>query len=323
MKSVTSGQLVVSIVVPVLNEEASIRPFLERVEFVREQCREAIGRDVDFEYIFVNDGSQDQTLAILCSEQRRNKLIRIVDFSRNFGKESALSAGIDIATGQVVIPIDVDLQDPPELIVPMLQAWQDGNEVVLARRASRAEDTSMKRVTAGLFYKFHNSMSATKIPENVGDFRLMDRIVVDALKTLPESRRFMKGLFAWVGFKTAVIDYARAPRSTGKTKFSAIALWSLAVEGFTSFSTAPLVVWTYVGLSVSLLSFFFALIVVVQKAFWGIDIPGYAALSVAIFFLSGVQLVGIGILGEYLGRVYSEVKRRPVYLVRKIYESDE
>lgn len=323
MTRIISGRLIVSIVVPVLNEEETVHVFLQKVDDVRARCCDAIHPEIEFEYIFVNDGSEDRTLAVLLDEQQQNPWIKIVDLSRNFGKECALSAGIDIATGNVVIPIDVDLQDPPELIVSMLSAWQDGNEVVLARRISRDDDTSLKRLTARLFYKCHNSISRTKIPENVGDYRLMDRIVVDALKTLPENRRFMKGLFAWVGFKTIAVDYARAPRTAGKTKFSGVSLWSLAVEGFTSFSTAPLIIWTYVGLIVSLISFCFALLVIIQKVLMGISIPGYAALSVAIFFLGGVQLMGIGILGEYLGRVYSEVKRRPVYLVKKVYEGNK
>lgn len=315
-----TGTVLVSIVIPVFNEHTAIEPFLEALRKVEEDGQSTWRGALSFEYVFVNDGSTDETLIALLAARDRFSAIRIVDLSRNFGKEAALTAGIDFASGSAVIPIDVDLQDPPHLIIPMLEAWRAGSEVVLARRISRHEDTNMKRITAHLFYKLHNSMSHTQIPRNVGDFRLMDRAVVEALRRLPENRRFMKGLFAWVGFKTAVLDYARAPRRMGQTKFSGLALWRLAVEGVTSFSVAPLVVWTYIGLFISFVSIFLALLIALQKLFFGLDIPGYAALSIGVFFLSGVQIMGIGILGEYLGRTYLEAKRRPSYIVRKYYD---
>ena len=219
-----------------------------------------------------------------------------------------------------MIPIDVDLQDPPELIPRMIELWREGYEVVLARRADRSSDRALKRLSAHAFYRTHNAVSVPPIPEDVGDFRLMDRGVVEALKRLPENRRFMKGLFAWVGFRTTTIDYARPERSRGGSRFDTWKLWNLALEGLTSFSTAPLRVWTYLGASIALLAFLWAAFLVVRVLVRGIDVPGYASVFVAVAFLGGLQLLGIGVLGEYLGRTYLEAKRRPVYLVRRIHE---
>ncbi|PTL98729.1 MAG: glycosyltransferase, partial [Bacteroidetes bacterium] len=255
--------------------------------------------------------------------QSHMPFIKIVDLSRNFGKEAALTAGLEYSNGDVVVPIDVDLQDPPELILEMLKKWNEGYEVVLAHRVDREYDTLTKKTSASLFYKLHNSLARPKIPENVGDFRLMDRCVVEALKTLPESRRFMKGIFAWLGFRTYSIDYARPKRANGNTKFSTWYLWNLALEAITSFSTAPLRVWTYIGLTVSFISFFYATLIILRVLLSGVDLPGYASLIVAISFLGGLQLIGIGILGEYLGRTYIEAKRRPSFIIRKIYTKDD
>jgi glycosyltransferase involved in cell wall biosynthesis len=241
--------------------------------------------------------------------------------SRNFGKEAALTAGIDAARGDAVIPIDADLQDSPELIVRLVEEWKRGFEVVLAKRADRRADSFAKRLTALLFYKVHNSISEPVIPENVGDFRLMDRKVVDAIKQLPERRRFMKGIFAWVGFRSTTIEYVRDPRIAGASRFSAWKLWNLALEGITSFSTAPLRIWTYLGLAVASLAFVYAGFIVMRTVIHGIDVPGYASLLAITLFLGGIQLIGLGVLGEYLGRVYSEAKQRPIYIVRDSYEA--
>ncbi|MBA2125888.1 glycosyltransferase [Hyphomicrobium methylovorum] len=309
----------ISLVVPVFNEEHALDAFFTRTDHVFRTSD--ILQKFDVEYVFVNDGSTDRTLELLSGLVASRPNVVVLDFSRNFGKEAALTAGLDSATGDAIIPIDADLQDPPELIPQMVELWLSGNEVVLARRSDRKSDHPLKRNTARLFYRLHNSISDIAIPPDVGDYRLMDRMVVDALKRLPENKRFMKGLFAWVGFKTTFIDYTREARCGGDSKFAGWALWRLAVEGFTSFSTVPLVVWSYVGTFISTISFAFGLTIVLQKMFWDISIPGYAALASAIFFLGGVQLIGIGIIGEYLGRVYFEAKGRPVYLVRKTLRS--
>lgn len=304
-----------SLVVPVFNEAETVGLFLDRVTQVF-----AGDPEIQIEIIFVNDGSSDGTLDCLFACQQRDGRVRIVDLSRNFGKEAAMTAGLKAAKGDVVVPIDVDLQDPPELILEMIAKWREGYEVVLGRRVNRDSDSWTKRVSANWFYRIHNKIADPKLPENVGDFRLMDRIVVDALNELPESRRFMKGLFAWVGFRTAYVDYVRPERIAGTTKFNGWRLWNFALEGITSFSTDPLRIWTYLGFVVSLLSLVFAMFIAIRVLIQGVDLPGYPSLIVAVTFLGGLQLMGIGVIGEYLGRTYLESKRRPVFLVRRIYE---
>lgn len=304
-----------SIVVPVYNEAESIELFLRRVGEVFEKHPE-----ISVELVFVNDGSTDDSLAVILRQRPASMKIRVIDLSRNFGKEAALTAGLQHAAGEAVVPIDVDLQDPPELILEMLAKWREGFDVVLARRSDRSADSWAKRASASAFYRLHNKIASPRIPENVGDFRLMDRRVVEALGQLPESQRFMKGLFAWVGFRTAIIDYTRGERAAGTTKFSGWKLWNFALEGVTSFSTYPLRIWTYLGLVVSLASFVFAVVAILRVFLLGRDVPGYASLFVAVNFLGGVQLIGIGVIGEYLGRSYFESKRRPIYLIRHIYE---
>lgn len=272
------------------------------------------------EIVCVNDGSRDDTLERLREFQKTEARLRVVDLSRNFGKEAALTCGIDHARGQAVIPIDADLQDPPELIGEMIRVWLQGFDVVLAQRVNRSADSYLKRKTAEWFYSVHNAISDPQIPANVGDFRLMDRRVVEALKQLPERRRFMKGLFAWVGFRQATIPYAREERIAGSSKFSGWRLWNFALEGITSFSTAPLRIWTYLGLIIALLAFVFGLFIVGRTLLIGRDLPGYASLITIILFLGGVQLIGLGVLGEYIGRLFSEAKKRPIYIVREHYD---
>jgi len=310
-----AGPLALSLVIPVFNEAATVDLFLARINDVFKD--EAL---ISLEMVFVNDGSTDTTLDLLLERQLTDPRLRIVDLSRNFGKEAALTAGLQAATGQVVVPIDVDLQDPPEVILEMIARWREGFEVVLGHRVSRKTDSWAKQTSANWFYRLHNNIAEQRLPENVGDFRLMDRCVIDALQTLPESRRFMKGLFAWVGFRTTHVNYERPERAAGATKFNGWRLWNFALEGITSFSTEPLRVWTYLGLLVSLISFSFAIFIIVRTLISGIDLPGYASLMVAVTFLGGLQLIGIGVLGEYLGRTYIESKRRPVYLVRRVYD---
>jgi glycosyltransferase involved in cell wall biosynthesis len=305
---------IVSIVVPCYNEAAGLAHFCETLLPALEDIA-----GIGWEIICVDDGSTDGTLAALVEIAARDGRFSIVELSRNFGKEAALTAGIDAARGDAVIPIDADLQDPPAMIGVMIAAWQEGAEVVLARRSDRSSDGMMKRKTASWFYKLHNRVSKTQIPENVGDFRLMDRVVVSALKTLPERQRFMKGLFAWVGFRTVTIDYARAERAAGETKFSGFALWNFALEGFTSFSTAPLKIWTYVGVAGALVTFIYILFIVLWTILHGTGVPGYASLLVVVLFLGSMQLMSIGLLGEYIGRIYLETKQRPTYIVRKTH----
>ena len=307
-----------TLAVPVYNEAAAIQAFVDRIVPVLDSIP-----DTRWEFVFVDDGSTDGTLLKLVALAAADKRFRVLEFSRNFGKEAALTAAIDAARGEAVIPIDADLQDPPELIVQMVQAWRDGAEVALARRMDRSADGVLKRQTAAWFYKLHNRLSKTRIPENVGDFRLMDRVVVDALRQLPERQRFMKGLFAWVGFHTVTIDYVREPRTAGVSKFSGFALWNFALEGFTSFSTAPLKIWTYLGIASALGTFLYGLYILLSTVLFGNKVPGYASLFVAVTFFGSVQLISIGLLGEYIGRIYVETKQRPPYIVRKSYGGDD
>jgi glycosyltransferase involved in cell wall biosynthesis len=311
---VAEAQKMVSIVVPCFNEADGIDQFRTTLLPVLEAIP-----DINWEIICVDDGSTDATLPALIAIAADDGRFKVVELSRNFGKEAAMTAGLDAAKGDAVVPIDADLQDPPELIGQMIAAWRAGAEVVLARRSDRSSDGMMKRKTASWFYALHNRMSKTQIPENVGDFRLLDRVVVEALKTLPERQRFMKGLFAWVGFRTVTIDYARAPRAAGATKFSGLALWNFALEGLTSFSTAPLKIWTYIGAGGALLTFLYILFIVIYTIVHGTGVPGYASLLVVVLFLGSLQLMSIGLLGEYIGRIYLETKQRPTYIVRQIY----
>lgn len=313
MKNNKHTQTEISIVCPCFNEEEVIDIFLEKISLVLQKI------DLPYEIIFVNDGSTDKTLEKLLSVQKEYKEIKIINLSRNFGKESALTAGLDKANGEVIIPIDVDLQDPPELIEDFIFHWKEGNEVVLAKRVDRTSDSFSKRVSATLFYRFHNKITDTSLPENVGDYRLITRKVLTALQQLPENQRFMKGMFAWVGFKTAVVEYKREERQAGETSFNGWKLWNLAIEGITSFSTLPLKIWFYLGIVISFISFIYGSIIIIKTIIFGIDVPGYASTMTTILFLGGIQLIGIGVLGEYIGRIYMESKRRPTYIIESEY----
>ncbi|EYS89217.1 bactoprenol glucosyl transferase [Cupriavidus sp. SK-4] len=309
------GVRLLSLVVPCYNESESISKFFASVIPVLESIDA-----MRFEIVLVNDGSSDDTLDKLIAYSRRDARVRVVDLTRNFGKEAALTAGLDEALGDAVIPMDADLQDPPSLIPELVMRWREGAEVVLAQRASRVCDSWLKRVTAGAYYRIHNKMSDQKLPVNVGDFRLMDRVVINALKQMPERRRFMKGLFAWVGYKTAIVRYERESRSAGHSKFSGWRLWNLALEGITSFSTIPLRSWTYIGILIALGAFCYGTFIVARTLILGIDVPGYASLLSVLLFLGGIQLIGLGVVGEYVGRIYDEAKGRPIYLVRRRYQ---
>ena len=307
----------VSIITPFYNEGAGIGIYFTSMRSLMDSLP-----TVDFEVVCIDDGSRDNTLALLMDLPAKDARFRVLELSRNFGKEAAMSAGLDMARGDAVVVLDADLQDPPELIGEMITRWQAGAEVVLARRNDRTVDSLLKRKTAEWFYRLHNRMSDIEIPENVGDFRLMDRAAVDALKRLPEQQRFMKGLFAWVGFRTEMLDYKRLERAAGESKFSGWKLWNFALEGITGFSTAPLRVWTYIGLAGAVLTLCYALYIVARTLLSGVDVPGYASLLVAVLFIGSLQLISLGILGEYIGRIYLESKRRPVYLLRAVHEHD-
>jgi glycosyltransferase involved in cell wall biosynthesis len=309
----TIRRLRISIVVPFRNEEPGIAAFEHGLRPAMDALPE-----FDFEIVCVDDGSNDGTLAGLHAIAARDRRYVVVALSRSFGKEGALTAGIDYAAGDAVIPMDADLQDPPELLPRLIAEWRDGAEVVLARRADRSSDSFMKRGIAGLFYKFYNRLSDIKLPENVGDFRLLDRIAVDALKQLPERQRFMKGLFAWIGFKTRSIEYRRPPRASGSSRFSGLRLWNFALDGITSFSTLPLRIWSYIGLTGAIVSFSYGAYILLRTLVQGADVPGYASLLAATLFVGSVQLLSIGILGEYIGRIYMETKQRPRYIVRSV-----
>lgn len=301
--------MLVSIICPIYNESAVIPTFLERLSAVIDPMED------DVEIIFVNDGSRDDTLDILRQKQAKFPNLRVINLSRNFGKESALTAGLDRAKGDVIIPIDVDLQDPPELIPSMIAKHRDGFDVVLARRIDRNNDGFLKRTTANCFYRLLDLISDINIPRNVGDYRLFSRRVLEELQRLPENQRFMKGIFAWVGFSTAYIDYERPKRAAGESRFNGWHLWNFALEGITSFSMAPLRIWTYLGALVAMLSFFYGSWIIIRTMIYGVDLPGYASLLTMVLFLGGIQLIGIGIIGEYIGRIYLESKRRPIYII--------
>ncbi|WP_312118016.1 glycosyltransferase family 2 protein [Kosakonia cowanii] len=300
----------ISLVVPVFNEEEAIPIFYKTV-----RGYDAL-KPYTVELVFINDGSKDATETIINTLALSDPLVVPLSFTRNFGKEPALFAGLEHATGEAIIPMDVDLQDPVEVIPHLIAKWQAGADMVLAKRSDRSTDGRMKRKSAEWFYKLHNKISYPQIEENVGDFRLMSREVVENIKLLSERNLFMKGILSWVGGNTDIVEYIRADRVAGKSKFNGWKLWNLALDGITSFSTFPLRIWTYIGLSVSLLSFFYAIWMVIDKLLWGNPVPGYPSLMTAILFLGGIQLIGIGILGEYMGRVYTEVKKRPRYLIK-------
>jgi polyisoprenyl-phosphate glycosyltransferase len=308
--------MLLSLVVPFYNEEESAEHFFARVVPILSALD-----DLDYEIVCVDDGSRDETLAKLHILRRRTGHVKIVELSRNFGKEAALTAGLDEANGDLIVPFDADLQDPPEVIPLLVEKWRQGYDVVLAKRVDRNTDTFAKRKCAAMFYRAHNALTSLKLPENVGDFRLFTREVLESLRRLPERQRFMKGLFAWVGYKSTVVEYVREPRVAGRSKFSGWKLWNFALEGFTSFSTLPLRVWTYVGTLVSLSAVCYAAFLVIRTLVQGNPVPGYASIVSMMLFLGGIQLMGIGILGEYLGRIYVESKQRPIYVVRRRHDA--
>jgi glycosyltransferase involved in cell wall biosynthesis len=304
--------ILLSVIVPVKDEEDAIGAFVNRVSAVLD----GIAKTEGWEILFVDDGSSDTTLAQILAARSSDPRVRAISLSRNFGKEAALSAGIDHALGQAAIPLDVDMQDPPEVLAAMVAKWREGYDVVYGVRHDRSSDHPIKRTTATLFYRVHNWLSPDKIPEHAGDFRLLDRKVIEVLRQLPERNRFMKGLFSWGGFRQIGIPYERAERTSGKTKFGYWKLWTLALDGITSSSTLPIRIWSYIGGVIALLSLTYAAFIVATTLLYGVSVRGYSSLLVAILFLGGVQLLSLGLLGEYVGRVLIEAKGRPVYVVR-------
>lgn len=303
----------ISIVVPCHNEAASV----VRLHAAVSEVMRATG--FDHEFVFIDDGSSDDTLHCLLGLASNDARVRVIELSRNFGKEAALTAGLEQAVGDAVIPMDADLQDPPSLIPMLIAEWQKGAEVVLAIRGDRNADSWLKRTSALAFYALFNRFTPTRIPRNAGDFRLMSRVVVDAVGQLPERNRFMKGLFAWVGFRTVQVTYRREARLAGESKFSGWKLWNFALEGITSFSTTPLRIWTYIGLSGAFAAAAYGVFLIITTVVHGRDVPGYASLMVAILFLGSLQLMALGVIGEYIGRSYIESKGRPRYIIRKVH----
>jgi glycosyltransferase involved in cell wall biosynthesis len=306
-----------SLVVPVFNEDESIDLFLDAVEPYLDSA------GLRFEIVFVNDGSRDNTLAHLLDRSARDPRVKVVNLSRNFGKEAALTAGIDHAKGDILIPMDIDLQDPPDLFKPFIERWREGYDIVYGVRSTRDADTMAKRVSASWFYWAFNSMSPVRIPANVGDFRLVDRRAVEVLRRLPERNRFMKGLFAWVGFNAIGVPYERPARAAGASKFNLWRLWNFALDGVVSFSTVPLRVSFYGGVVIAVVAVLYALFILGRVLLFGVDTPGYASLLVVVLLMGAIQLVSIGIIGEYLGRLFLEVKGRPIYVVEGVYEKGE
>ena len=308
----------IAIIIPILDELKTIKLFYNRLKIVIESIK-----NHNFIICFIDDGSSDESSEVIKELIRIDSRVKLIILTRNFGKEAALTAGLDNVKADAFIPMDVDLQDPPELINEMISIWSTGVSLVLARRISRKNDTLFKRLTADIFYYIYNKFSSISIPRNVGDFRLMDKSVVDSIKLLPEKERFMKGIFAWVGYDFHIIDYERPKRSSGETKFEALKLLKLAKDGLFSFSVAPLKISSFLGYIGAIASFIYGAFIIVRTIYYGADLEGYASLITVILFLGSINLIVIGILGEYIGRIFIESKNRPIYLVKKFMENDK
>jgi glycosyltransferase involved in cell wall biosynthesis len=299
----------ISVVVPVLNESENIRPLLQRLIPILEQAARS------FEIIIVDDGSSDDTLDILRALNRTDRRIAAISFSRNFGKEIAIAAGLDHAAGQAAIMMDADLQHPPETVAEFIAKWRDGYKNVFAQRRDRYADSPLRRALTQRFYRLFDLFGETNLPPGAGDFRLLDRQAIEAIARMRERARFSKGLYAWIGFKSIGVPYDVAERAAGSSKFSYRKLTRFALDGLMSFSTIPLRVWTYIGFAISLLSLSLTAFFLIRTLIYGVDVPGFASLIVSVTFLSGIQLLSLGVLGEYVGRIFAEVKRRPLYLI--------
>ena len=306
-----------SIVVPVYNEEETLAEFHRRLAAVLE------GVSYEAEIVYVDDGSRDTSLELMHGLRRADPRVALIQLSRNFGKEAAMTAGLDYADGDAIILIDADLQDPPEVIPDLIVPWAEGGaDVVNAQRRSRAGETWFKRTSAHAFYRLMEHVGRAPMPRNVGDFRLLSQEVVRDLKRLREQHRFMKGLFAWVGYRQVTVPYDRDPRYAGETKWNYLKLWAFSIEGITSFTTAPLKVATYAGLVVAVLALMFGLEMIFETLVFGNEVPGYPSLMVVILFLGGVQLMTMGVLGEYIARISDEAKGRPIYLVKEHHSAE-
>jgi glycosyltransferase involved in cell wall biosynthesis len=299
----------VDIIVPVFNEQEVLPLFQERIQAVMQSC------DVDWRVIFVDDGSSDESREVMRQIHDADGRFGFVALSRNFGKEYALTAGLDHASADAAVVIDVDLQDPPELIPDMIAEWHSGCDVVYATRKVRHGESATKKATANLFYRAINAMSKIDIPKDTGDYRLMSKKAYTAVNKLRERNRFMKGLFAWVGFKQKQLLFEREPRAAGQTKWNYGKLWRFALDGITSFSYVPLRFATWIGMTVAIFAFIYGAVIIAKTLILGNDVPGYPSLMVVILFLGGIQLTALGIIGEYLGRMFDESKQRPIYLV--------
>ena len=305
------------VVVPAYNESEGLREFHQRLAAVLDQL------DLRSEVLYIDDGSRDNTYAVMESLRTADPRVSTLKLSRNFGKELALTAGLDHADADAVIVIDADLQDPPELIPQFIRHWREGNDIVYGTRSSRAGETGLKKLTAAGFYRVMSKLSATPVPRDTGDYRLLSRRALEGLKQLRERQRFMKGLFTWVGFQQKAVVYDRDPRFAGSSKFNYWRLWNFALEGITSFSTAPLRIATYVGVLTALLAFVFGLFVFGKALLFGDPVRGYPTLMVVVLFLGGAQLMALGLIGEYLGRLYMEAKQRPLYLIDAHHAAQE
>lgn len=301
--------------IPAYNEEKVLPQLFARLNDLAKN-----NLTYDFEFLFINDGSKDRTMKIIKDEAAQNSQISYINLSRNFGKENAMLAGFDYAKGDALVIIDADLQDPPELIPKMIKFWEQGYDDVYAKRESRDGESWLKKATSKWFYSVLDKISHIEIQRDTGDFRLLDRRAVEALKTLREANRYTKGMFSWVGFKKKEITYKRDPRAAGETKWNYFKLLNLAIEGITSFTTSPLRISLWTGLIISISAFAWAAFLIIRKLFFGADMSGYTSLMSAILLLGGVQLVSIGVIGEYIGRIFTETKNRPVYLAQEIKE---
>jgi glycosyltransferase involved in cell wall biosynthesis len=308
---------VISIVAPAYNEERNIHAFLAAMIPVLESIGET------FEIIFVNDGSRDNTLGMLAAAAAQDPRIKVIGLARNFGKDIALSAGLSYATGQAIIPIDCDLQHPPELIPQFVAKWREGYDMVLGVRSKRDEEGWLRRTLSQTYYKVMRKMTSVEIPPNAGDFRLLDRKILDVINKMPERHRFMKGIFAWPGFRVTSIEFQANVRANDtRTSWSFFKLWQFALDGLFSFSTAPLKLWTYIGALSAGGAFLYLLITIIQKLFWGITVPGYASLLIVLLFFNGLLLISNGIQGEYIARIFEEVKGRPLFVVGQTFGLD-
>ena len=324
--SENSGEASISIIVPVFNEAEAIPHFAKNMIPVIETVSDLLGPQGEVELLFIDDGSSDATVAQVFSLKNFPARVHLVKLSRNFGKDNALAAGLAMAKGDAVVPMDVDLQDPPEILPKMVAAWLKGAKVVNALRSDRSSDSWFKRTSAGAFYRTYNRIADTPLEPNVGDFRLLDREVVNVLNSMPERIRFMKGMFSWVGYSPVHVEYTRPERVAGQTKWKIWPLWNFALDGITGSTTLPLRIWTYFGGVVAFGALLYAIVIVFRTIVHGIEVPGYASLMVVLLTIGALNMIALGILGEYIGRIAVEVRQRPLYIIemaQEISQADE